>query len=132
METVELKIDTSTKQLIDITSQCKSFCSSRQDGLLNVFVPHATAGLAIIETGSGSEQDLIFLIDSLLPKNNSYTHNHGSIGHGRDHILPALISPSITIPLQQGKLALGIWQSIVLVDTNLDNPSRKVMLSFLN
>ena len=132
METIELNVDTSTKKIVDITSQCQNFSNSKQNGLLNVFVPHATAGLAIIETGSGSEQDLIVLIDNLLPKTSSYTHRHGSMGHGRDHILPALISPSMTVPVINGSLVLGTWQSIVVVDTNVDNPHRKVILSFLS
>jgi len=105
--------------------------SDRGDGLCHVFVPHATAGVALIETGSGSEPDLEEAIDRLLPRDDIYRHRHGSRGHGRDHVLPAFIAPSITLPVLGGRPALGTWQSVVLVDTNVDNPDRKVRLSFL-
>jgi secondary thiamine-phosphate synthase enzyme len=101
------------------------------DGLANVFVPHATAGVAIMETGSGSEEDLREAIDRLLPRDKHYKHEHGSKGHGADHVLPAFIAPSISVPVVNGKLALGTWQSVVLVDTNVDNPKRTVRFSFL-
>jgi len=101
------------------------------DGLLSVFVPHATAGLALIETGSGSESDLAATIDRVWPREDIYVHRHGSRGHGRDHVIPAFISPAITIPVVAGRMVLGTWQSVCLVDPNVDNPERKVVLSFL-
>ncbi|MGH8949116.1 MAG: YjbQ family protein [Acidimicrobiia bacterium] len=109
-----------------------NFIQARGDGLLSVFVPHATAGIAIIETGAGSEHDLIAAIEDLMPaQRGRWRHEHGSPGHGRDHVLPAFVSPSVTIPVLGGRLALGTWQSVVLVDTNVDNPSRTVRLSFI-
>ncbi|MGI8942574.1 MAG: secondary thiamine-phosphate synthase enzyme YjbQ [Actinomycetota bacterium] len=124
--------DTSSERFLDITSDVERFVSSAgSDGLVNVFVPHATAGVAVMETRSGSEQDLAALIERLLPPDLDYVHSHGSPGHGRDHVLPAFIAPSVTIPVTGGGLALGTWQSVVLVDTNRDNPSRKVRFSFL-
>ena len=105
--------------------------AGRGDGLLSVFVPHATAGVALIETGSGTEPDLADALARLLPVEDIYRHRHGSLGHGRDHVLPAFISPSLTIPVFRGRMALGVWQSIVLVDPNGDNPDRTVRLSFL-
>ena len=68
---------------------------------------------------------------ALLPRDDRYRHRHGSPGHGADHVLPALISPTLTIPVLDGQLALGTWQSIVIVDTNVDNPERTLRLSFL-
>jgi secondary thiamine-phosphate synthase enzyme len=94
-------------------------------------VPHATAGVAIFETGSGSEEDLELILESMLPRGAAYLHRHGSPGHGRDHVLPALVSPSITVPVLEGRMQLGTWQSVVLVDPNVDNPHRQVRLSFL-
>ena len=108
------------------------FCRERGDGLCHIFVPHATAGVAVIETGSGSEPDLEDAIDRLLPREDIYQHRHGSRGHGRDHVLPAFISPSLTLPVVEGRPQLGTWQSVVLVDTNTDNPDRQVRLSFLS
>lgn len=107
------------------------FCRGRGDGLLNVFAPHATAGLALMETGSGSEADLEALLERLLPRDDRYRHRHGSPGHGADHLLPVIVSPSITIPVGGGRPLLGTWQSVVLVDLNRDNPLRRVRLSFL-
>jgi len=107
------------------------FCAGRGDGLCSVFVPHATVGLAIMEAGSGSEEDLVAALASLLPRDERYQHRHGSIGHGADHVLPALVSPSIVLPVFGGRPALGTWQSVVVVDTNSDNPSRRTRLSFL-
>jgi len=101
------------------------------DGLLSVFVPHATAGLAVIETGARSEEDLLALLDDLVPGGRNWAHRHGSPGHGRDHVLPALLAPSLVVPVVGGRLQLGTWQSICLVDTNVDNPSREVRISFL-
>ncbi|MEU0550060.1 secondary thiamine-phosphate synthase enzyme YjbQ [Micromonospora sp. NPDC005979] len=115
----------------DITAEAQSFVSGEGDGLLHVFVPHATAGLAIIETGSGSDDDLLTAIDALLPTDNRWRHRHGSAGHGRDHVLPAFVPPYATLPVLDGRLALGTWQSICLVDTNGDNPTRQVRFSFL-
>ena len=107
------------------------FCHDRDDGLCHVFVPHATAGVALIETGSGSESDLQDAIDRLLPPRRLiYRHRRGSRGHGRDHVLPAFVSPSLTLPVLSGQPTLGTWQRVVLVDTNTDNPDRSVRLSF--
>ncbi|MGC4874921.1 secondary thiamine-phosphate synthase enzyme YjbQ [Micromonospora sp. DT43] len=115
----------------DITAEAQSFVSGEGDGLLHVFVPHATAGLAIIETGSGSDDDLLTALDALLPTDGRWRHRHGSPGHGRDHVLSAFVPPYATLPVLDGRLALGTWQSICLVDTNGDNPTRQVRFSFL-
>jgi secondary thiamine-phosphate synthase enzyme len=131
METKELRLDTSKQALTDITSEVEKFCAERGDGLCCVFVPHATAGLALMETGSGSEQDLVDALGSLLPRDDRYRHRHGSPGHGADHLLPALVAPSLVLPVNGGRPALGTWQSVVLVDTNADNAHRRVLLSFL-
>jgi secondary thiamine-phosphate synthase enzyme len=117
--------------VVDLTGECSSFASGLGDGLLNVFVPHATAGVAIIETGSGSDDDLLASIDDLLPTDDRWRHRHGSPGHGRDHVLPAYLAPSISVPVVGGRVALGTWQSICLVDPNGDNAVRTVRLSFL-
>ena len=131
MESTDLSIDTSGRQLTDLTSQVSAFCRSLGDGLLSVFVPHATAGVALMETGSGSEADLEELLGRLLPRDDRYRHRHGAKGHGADHVLPVLISPSLVVPVQGGRLQLGTWQSVVLVDFNVDNPRRTVRLTFL-
>lgn len=131
MFTDVLDIDTRTRRLVDLTDDVASFCSTRGDGLCNVFVPHATAGVAIIETGAGSDDDLLDALERLLPRDNRYRHSHGSPGHGADHVLPGIVSPSVTVPVQAGRLLLGTWQSVVLVDLNRDNPRRSVRLSFL-
>ncbi|KUI33826.1 hypothetical protein AU194_14975 [Mycobacterium sp. GA-2829] len=131
MDTDLLDVDTSRRRLVDLTDAVRSFCRSRRDGLCNVFVPHATAGVALIETGSGSDDDLLDTLERLLPRDDRYRHAHGSPGHGADHVLPALISPSVTLPVQAGEPLLGTWQSVVLVDLNSDNPHRNVRLSFL-
>jgi secondary thiamine-phosphate synthase enzyme len=115
----------------DITREAERFASDLGDGLLHVFVPHATAGLAIIETGAGSDDDLLSAIGELLPATDKWRHRHGSAGHGRDHVLPAWIPPYATLPVFGGRIALGTWQSICLVDPNGDNPSRQVRFSFL-
>jgi secondary thiamine-phosphate synthase enzyme len=115
----------------DITHEAATFVESETDGLLHVFVPHATAGLAIIETGAGSDEDLLTAIDDLLPAVDKWRHRHGSKGHGRDHVLPAWIPPYATLPVIGGRIALGTWQSICLVDPNGDNPTRQVRFSFL-
>jgi secondary thiamine-phosphate synthase enzyme len=118
----------------DITRECAEFARSASaggDGLLNVFVPHATAGIAVLEIGSGSDADLLSALASLLPADDRWRHAHGSRGHGRSHVMPALVPPHATIPVLGGRLALGTWQSIALVDLNVDNPDRQVRLSFL-
>lgn len=117
--------------VLDITSQCRSFLPAGAEGLLSVFVPHATAGVALMETGAGSESDLLRQLDEWLPLDRPWTHRHGSPGHGRDHVLPAFVAPSLTVPVLAGRLQLGTWQSICLVDTNGDNPDRQVRLSFV-
>jgi secondary thiamine-phosphate synthase enzyme len=131
VETTEISIESGDRLVSDLTAEVTGFCRGRGDGLLNVFVPHATAGVALMETGSGSEGDLAGAIDRLLPLDAGYRHRHGSPGHGRDHVLPAFVAPSITIPVLGGEPALGTWQSVVLVDSNGDNPSRRVRLSFV-
>ncbi|MFN2563208.1 MAG: secondary thiamine-phosphate synthase enzyme YjbQ [Jatrophihabitans sp.] len=115
----------------DLTDDCAGFVDREKDGLLHVFVPHATAGLAIIEAGAGSDDDLLTALDDILPRDDRWRHHHGSAGHGRDHVLPAFVAPSMTIPVLGGTLQLGRWQSICLVDTNVDNAERTVRLSFL-
>jgi secondary thiamine-phosphate synthase enzyme len=131
MDTDLLEVDTSHRRLADLTDEVRAFCRRRGDGLCNVFVPHATAGVAIIETGAGSDDDLLDTLERLLPRDDRYRHSHGSPGHGADHVMPALISPSVTVPVQGGRPLLGTWQSIVLVDLNRDNPRRSVRLSFV-
>jgi secondary thiamine-phosphate synthase enzyme len=133
VESTEIEVRTgSEKATVDLTSKIAAFCLDKGDGLLSVFVPHATAGVAILETGAGSDADLLQALDDLLPAEpGRWRHEHGSPGHGRDHVLPAFISPSVTVPVLGGRLQLGTWQSVVLVDTNIDNQVRKVRLSFL-
>lgn len=134
MHTEQIRIQTgSQEQVHDITEQCRAFLDRVEsgDGLLHVWVPHATAGLAVIETGSGSDTDLLAVLRELLPGDDRWRHRHGSPGHGRDHLLPALLPPYASVPVLDGRLALGTWQSICLVDTNIDNPVRTVRLSFL-
>jgi secondary thiamine-phosphate synthase enzyme len=132
MDTDVVQLRTGARLVTDITQMINQFCRERGDGLCHVFVPHATAGIAVMETRSGSEPDLEDAIDRLLPREDIYQHRHGSRGHGRDHVLPAFISPSLTLPVVEGRPALGTWQSVVLVDTNTDNPDRQVRLSFLS
>ena len=117
--------------VVDLTDEVAGFVRSRGDGLVSVFVPHATAGVAIIETGAGSDDDLVRALEDVLPRDGRWRHRHGSAGHGADHVLPAFIAPSVTVPVLDGRMALGTWQSVVLVDTNVDNPDREVRLSFL-
>lgn len=131
MDTDVIDVDTSRRRIVDLTDAVRRFCGTHRDGLCNVFVPHATAGVAIIETGAGSDDDLLDTLERLLPRNDRYRHSHGSFGHGADHVLPALVSPSVTVPVQAGRPLLGTWQSVVLVDLNRDNPQRNVRLSFL-
>jgi secondary thiamine-phosphate synthase enzyme len=131
MDSLLVTIDTTGRSFIDLTDELERFCATRGDGLVSVFLPHATAGLALIEVGSGSEQDLEETVHRLLPRDDRYRHRHGSEGHGADHVLPAFISPSMCLPVLAGTVRLGTWQSLVLVDTNRDNPRRQVRLSFL-
>ncbi|MBA3489390.1 MAG: YjbQ family protein [Longispora sp.] len=132
MDTQILTIRTGTQQaVVDLTEHAAAFVAGRADGLLHVFIPHATAGLAIMETGAGSDEDLLAILEDLLPADGRWRHRHGSPGHGRDHVMPALISPYASVPVLGGQLALGTWQSICLVDLNVDNPVRQVRLSFL-
>ena len=119
------------ERVLDITRDCADFASGRGDGLLHVFVPHATAGIAIIETGAGSDDDLLSALADLLPADDRWRHRHGSPGHGRSHVMPALVPPYASVPVLAGRLALGTWQSICLVDLNVDNHDREVRLSFL-
>lgn len=123
-----------TETVTDLTVQCEQFLSTAaagRDGLLNIFVPHATAGIAVLETGAGSDDDLLAALHTLLPADDRWQHRHGSPGHGRDHVLPALVPPHATLPVIGGRLELGTWQSVCLVDTNVDNTDRRVRLSFL-
>jgi secondary thiamine-phosphate synthase enzyme len=132
VDTDVLDVDTAKRRIVDLTDAVRAFCRDRSDGLCNVFVPHATAGVAIIETGAGSDDDLVDTLERLLPRDDRYRHAHGSPGHGADHVLPALVSPSVTLPVQGGRPLLGTWQSVVLVDLNSDNPQRNVRLSFIS
>ncbi|MFI9627987.1 secondary thiamine-phosphate synthase enzyme YjbQ [Streptomyces sp. NPDC052042] len=123
-----------TETVTDLTRDCEQFlarAAAGRDGLLNVFVPHATAGIAVLETGSGSDEDLLAALHTLLPADDRWQHRHGSPGHGRDHVLPALVPPHATLPVIGGRLELGTWQSVCLVDTNVSNQNRQVRLSFL-
>ena len=132
MDTTVITVRTGDRPVVrDITRRGRAVRRGRGDGLLHVFVPHATAGLAIIETGAGSDDDLLTAIDELLPAEDKWRHRHGSQGHGRDHVLPAWIPPYATLPVIGGRIALGTWQSICLVDPNGDNPTRQVRFSFL-
>jgi secondary thiamine-phosphate synthase enzyme len=132
MRRTELIIDSGSRRVVDITEDVKRFVGEADgSGLLNVFLPHATAGVALMETGSGSEEDLEEVIDRLLPRDDRYSHRHGSKGHGGDHLLPVFVAPSLTIPVENGELILGTWQSVVIVDPNRENNRRRVRLSFV-
>jgi secondary thiamine-phosphate synthase enzyme len=131
VRSTELSVDTSRAQVVDITDDVAGFVETGGDGLLSLLALHATAGLALMETGSGSEGDLVAELKRLLPRDGRYSHQHGSPGHGADHLLPALLSPAMTLPVSAGRLVLGTWQRIVLVDLNADNPQRRVRLDFL-
>ncbi|HEX5937527.1 MAG TPA: secondary thiamine-phosphate synthase enzyme YjbQ [Actinomycetota bacterium] len=132
MESIEFEVGTGGRRVTDITERVRAFASEAGgDGLVHVFLPHATAGLALMETGSGSEGDLEELLDRLVPRDDRYVHRHGSRGHGGDHLLPALVSPSLTIPVAAGRMLLGTWQSVVLVDPNRENDVRRVRLSLV-
>jgi secondary thiamine-phosphate synthase enzyme len=131
MQTAEVSLETRGSQVYDLTTEAAAFCRPLGDGLLSVFAPHATAGVALMELGSGSEPDLAEVLERLLPRDDRYRHRHGSRGHGADHLLPVFVSPSLVIPVLGGRMALGTWQSLVLVDLNQDNPHRRVRLSFV-
>lgn len=132
MKTSELTVHTGpTRGVFDLTDSCARFVSGEGDGMLNIYVPHATAGLVVMELGSGSEVDLLAALDRLLPRDERWRHSHGSSGHGADHVLPLLAPPSLTVPVVSGRLALGTWQSIALLDPNPDNENRRIRLSFL-
>jgi secondary thiamine-phosphate synthase enzyme len=136
MKTTTFEVHTGSRPVVlNITRQCDQFvheASGRSDGLLHVFVPHATAGVALLELGSGSDDDLLAALDEMLPADDRWRHAHGSRGHGRSHVLPALVPPYATIPVVGGRMALGTWQSVAVVDLNGDNPDRQVRLSFLS
>lgn len=133
MESREITIESGRREVVlDLTHECEQFVRQvGADGLFHVFVPHATAGVAIIETGAGSDEDLLAALRDLLPADDRWIHAHGSRGHGRSHVMPALIPPYATVPVVGGRLTLGTWQSICLVDLNIDNPVRSVRLSLL-
>ena len=131
MKTTEIVVGVEGARLADLTDACSRFAADEEDGLLHVFVPHATAGVVVMELGAGSEADLLATLDRLLPRDDRWRHRHGSPGHGADHVLPLLVPPSVTVPVVGGRLALGTWQSIVLVDPNVDRATRRVRLSFV-
>jgi secondary thiamine-phosphate synthase enzyme len=136
MKTTTITIRTGGRETVhDITRQCEQFAreaAGGADGLLHVFVPHATAGLAVLELGAGSDHDLLSVLADLLPATDRWRHAHGSRGHGRSHVLPAFVPPHATLPVVNGRLALGTWQSVTVVDLNVDNPDREVRLSFIS
>jgi secondary thiamine-phosphate synthase enzyme len=135
MDTEIIRVRTGSRETVhDITGECTEFSTRAADGgdgLLHVFVPHATAGIALMELGARSDEDLLATLDALLPADDRWRHSHGSRGHGRSHVLPALVAPFATLPVIGGRLALGTWQSVALVDLNVDNPDRHIRLSFL-
>jgi secondary thiamine-phosphate synthase enzyme len=132
VRSTELRIDTGGRRIVDITAEVEAFAADGgADGLLHVFVPHATAGVALIETGAGTEPDLEETLERLLPRDDRYRHRHGSVGHGGDHVMPALISPSLIVPVLAGRVMLGTWQSVVVVDPNRENNARMVRLSLV-
>ena len=132
MRSTELRIDTGGRRIVDITADVEAFAADEgADGLLHVFVPHATAGVALIETGAGTEPDLEETLERLFPRDDRYRHRHGSVGHGGDHVMPAFISPSLIVPVLGGRVMLGTWQSVVVVDPNRENNARTVRLSLV-
>jgi secondary thiamine-phosphate synthase enzyme len=132
VESVEVSVRTGSREVVhDLSQACADFVRDRGDGLLHVFVPHATAGVAVLELGAGSDDDLLAALRDLLPADDRWRHAHGSRGHGRAHVLPALVPPYASVPVLGGRMALGTWQSVALVDLNVDNPDRTVRLSFL-
>jgi secondary thiamine-phosphate synthase enzyme len=132
VNTIEFEVDTSGRRVVDLTDRVRAFAADAGgDGLVNVFLPHATAGLALMETGSGSERDLEEVLERLLPREDRYSHRHGSVGHGGDHLLPVFVTPSLVLLVEAGRLLLGTWQSVVMIDPNQDNDIRRVRLSFV-
>jgi secondary thiamine-phosphate synthase enzyme len=132
VRTTEFELSTKGRRVVDLTDQVRDFAeASGADGLLHVFLPHATAGLALMETGSGSEEDLDAALEGLLPRDDRYAHRHGSVGHGGDHLLPVFVAPTLTLLVEEGRLVLGTWQSIVLIDPNRENDVRRVRLTFI-
>ncbi len=132
MRATEVEVDTGGRRVVDVTAQVRGFASGTGgDGLVHVFVPHATAGVALMETGAGSEGDLEEALERLLPRDDRYVHRHGSVGHGGDHLLPVFVSPSLVLPVAEGELVLGTWQSVVIVDPNRENNRRRLRLSFV-
>lgn len=134
VDSIEITVRTGLRPAVaDVTAVVADFIAGRGDGLVSVFVPHATAGLAVIETGAGTDADLLTTVDDLFPMDDGrWRHRHGTPGHGRDHVMPAFVAPSITIPVLDGRMTLGTWQSVVMVDPNADNPTRRLRLSFLS
>ena len=132
MDTKVIRVDMSKRRVADITGDLEVFCGGKGDGLCSVFAPHATAGVGLMELGSGSETDLDEVLERLLPRDERYRHRHGSTGHGADHLLPVFVSPSVVLPVVDGHAQLGTWQRLVLIDTNSDNPVRQVRLSFVS
>lgn len=131
MRSETVTLDTSDTQVLDVTSHVRQFAAAEGDGLVHCLLPHATAGLALFELGAGTEPDVLNAVERLVPRDADYRHRHGSPGHGADHVLPAFVSPSLSMPVQDGEVLLGTWQSIVVVDTNRDNPRRTLRLSFV-
>jgi secondary thiamine-phosphate synthase enzyme len=135
MESELFAVSTGRRERVaDITGECARFAaraSAGGDGLLHVFVPHATAGLVLMELGARSDEDLLAVLAELLPPDDRWRHSHGSRGHGRSHVLPAFLAPFLVIPVLGGAMSLGTWQSVALVDLNVDNPDRQVRMSFL-
>jgi secondary thiamine-phosphate synthase enzyme len=132
VKTKRLSLETGRdRKIVDLTNDVEMFVRDEASGLINISLPHATAGLALMELGSGSEEDLFSRLDQLLPREDVYSHRHGSKGHGADHLLPAFISPTLTLPVIDGRVSLGTWQRIAMIDTNIDNPHREVLLSFM-
>ena len=132
MRTGKVEVDTPGPLVTDITARIREWAAELEgDGLLHVFLPHATAGLALMETGTGSEQDLVAAMERILPRHDRYRHSHGYVVHGRDHLLPVLVSPSLIMPVHGGELVIGTYQSVVIVDPNRDNNHRTVILSYL-
>lgn len=132
MNRIEFEVDSKGLRVVDLTDRVRAFAAEAGgDGLVNVFLPHATAGLALMETGSGSERDLEEVLERLLPREDRYAHRHGSLGHGGDHLLPVFVTPSLVLPVEDGRLLLGTWQSVVMIDPNRDNDVRRVRLSFV-
>ena len=132
MRTTEFELSTKGRRVVDLTDQVRDFAeASGADGLLHVFLPHATAGLALMETGSGSEEDLDAALERLLPRDDRYAHRHGSVGHGGDHLLPVFVAPTLTLLVEDGRPVLGTWQSVVLIDPNRENDVRRVRLTYI-